>query len=420
MHWNPSARPQDNGVVERSQGTAKRWGEPQSCDSPEELHHRLQEMDVIQRQEYPSVRGRSRLEAYPELAHSGRAYTPEWEDENWSLGLVAARLAGYAVRRRMDGTGSVSLYNRNLYIGSIHKRKTVYVMFDPEVREWVFADEEGWQMSRQSATKISRENIRGLNVTHRDTVTKEQLTVKLRVGISRPNLMSGDMSSPATPLYGRRPRGTVLNKPGFPRRFAVQNPVFQHSRSPGLRPTSPRRGAVEKFGPAAPPLAAGRIGWVYDRGRLLSEGPGLPARVSTLDELLLVLRRDTPLRFDAALGFHLYGADLCLQARERGLAVVALGAPCHHNSRSTGLPEAFLSSARVFARKWAHRLPVATPCVVFDRSGQAYLLDHAPADGTPVARAVGWPLIPCKIEPRINTDEHGLESGWVSTGRPGA
>ena len=120
-------------------------------------------------------------------------------------------------------------------------------------------------------------------------------------------------------------------------------------------------------GPDGP--AARRIGWVEDRGRILSEGPGLPAPVATLDELLLVVRKDLPLHFDPELGSHLYGADLCLQAHERGLAVVALGAPCRHNSRSVGLPEAFFASAGVFARKWAHRLPVATPCVVFDRDG---------------------------------------------------
>jgi hypothetical protein len=34
-----------------------------------------------------------------------------------------------------------------------------------------------------------------------------------------------------------------------------------------------------------------------------------------------------------ALGFHLHGADLCLQAAMRGLAVVAIEAPCEHNIR---------------------------------------------------------------------------------------
>jgi len=125
-------------------------------------------------------------------------------------------------------------------------------------------------------------------------------------------------------------------------------------------------------------LRAQRVGCVVDRGRLLQEGPELPARAATLDELLLVVARDTPLRFDPDLGFHLYGADLCLQAAEQGLAVVALGALCHHNSRSRGLPKTFFPSAEVFARKWAHRLPIATSCVVIDRQGRVCLLGNTP------------------------------------------
>ncbi len=137
------------------------------------------------------------------------------------------------------------------------------------------------------------------------------------------------------------------------------------------------------------PLAAERIGSVVDRGRILSEGPALPAAVATLDELVLIVRRDIPLRFDPELGFHLYGADICLQARQRGLAVVALGAPCQHHSRSIGLPEAFFASARVFARKWAHRLPIATPCVVFDREGRVHVLGNADSRSGSLARAEG-------------------------------
>src|SRR5262249_10523303 len=42
---NPPRRPQDNGVVERSQGTGKRWAEPGTCADATELQQRLQEMD---------------------------------------------------------------------------------------------------------------------------------------------------------------------------------------------------------------------------------------------------------------------------------------------------------------------------------------------------------------------------------------
>jgi hypothetical protein len=139
------------------------------------------------------------------------------------------------------------------------------------------------------------------------------------------------------------------------------------------------------------PLAVERVGWVLDRGRLLHDGPELPARVATLNELLLVVRRGTPLRFDPALGFHLYGADICLQAHEQGLAVVALGALSYHNSRSVGLPAAFFASAEVFARKWRQRLPVATPCVVIDRGGDVHVLGNATAGPRSTAYA-----LPCR------------------------
>jgi hypothetical protein len=137
-------------------------------------------------------------------------------------------------------------------------------------------------------------------------------------------------------------------------------------------------------------LAAERIGHVVDRGRLLRDGPELPARAATLDELLLVLPRDTPLRFDPALGFHLYGADICLQAAERGLAVAVVDAHCDHHSRNVGLPQSFFASAQVFARKWARRLPVATPCALIDRSGAVAVLDNAGVKSIAVARAMPW------------------------------
>jgi hypothetical protein len=134
-------------------------------------------------------------------------------------------------------------------------------------------------------------------------------------------------------------------------------------------------------------LAAERIGRVLDRGRLLCDGPGLPALAATLDELLLIVPRDTPLRFEPALGFHLYGGDICLQAAALGLPVVVVDALCHHNSRSVGLPEAFYKSAQVFARKWAHRLPVATPCVIIDRQGRVHILGNATGP-----RSIAYPL----------------------------
>jgi Glycosyltransferase like family len=96
-------------------------------------------------------------------------------------------------------------------------------------------------------------------------------------------------------------------------------------------------------------FAVNRIGRVIHRGHSLFDGPELPALVATLDEMLLIVPRDTPLRLDPALGFHLYGAGICLQAQERGLAVVVLDAVCHHNTQTVALPKAFFRSAGIFA-----------------------------------------------------------------------
>ncbi|HEX2864532.1 MAG TPA: hypothetical protein VHN99_08175 [Deinococcales bacterium] len=168
VDYNPPASPEENGVVERSQGTAKRWAEPHACDTPEELRRRLAVMDEVQREGYPSVRGKSRLEAYPGLAHSGRAYTPDWEEANWSLEAVKRHLAGFAARRRVGASGAVTVYNRDLYVGAAHKKKLVYVTYDPLAGEWVVADDEGRQLTRQAAPEISRERVMAMAVTRRN------------------------------------------------------------------------------------------------------------------------------------------------------------------------------------------------------------------------------------------------------------
>jgi hypothetical protein len=167
MIWNPPRRPQDNGVVERSQGTGKCWGEPQTCRDPAELQARLDEMDRIQREAYPSIRGRSRSEAFPELRHSGRPYSLTRERRDWDLELVLAHLADYRVVRRVDRKGQVSLYNRNHYVGKCHSGRDIYVEFDPLEREWVFASATGVQLRRRLADELCCERIRTLEVTNR-------------------------------------------------------------------------------------------------------------------------------------------------------------------------------------------------------------------------------------------------------------
>jgi hypothetical protein len=167
LHWNDPHTPSQNGVVERSQRTGKCWAEASQCDSAEELQRRLQEMDAVQRERYPVPGGPSRAAAFPELTHSGRPFSAAWERQHWDHAQVLRHLAGYAVVRKIDKNGDVSLYHRPHYVGILHRGKRVYVMVDPERVEWVFADERGVQLRVQPAEELGAARIRGLTVTNR-------------------------------------------------------------------------------------------------------------------------------------------------------------------------------------------------------------------------------------------------------------
>ena len=167
MWYNPARRPQDNGVVERMQGVGKAWGEPHTCANPEELQRRLERMDHIQRAEYPSCQGRSRLAAHPDLAHSGRPYGLAWERRHWNEAAVLESLASYAVPRRVSRKGMLSFYDRTYYVGARYGAQVVYVLFDPVAREWVCADEQDRQLRRWPAPELCRERIRSLQVSRR-------------------------------------------------------------------------------------------------------------------------------------------------------------------------------------------------------------------------------------------------------------
>jgi Glycosyl transferase family 2 len=84
----------------------------------------------------------------------------------------------------------------------------------------------------------------------------------------------------------------------------------------------------------------------------------------TLDELLLVVRRSSGLRFDEQLpGFHLYGADICLQAAAHGLENFIIPAFCIHNANGiVRLPREFWCAYFYLRRKWRAALPVTTCC----------------------------------------------------------
>jgi hypothetical protein len=109
-----------------------------------------------------------------------------------------------------------------------------------------------------------------------------------------------------------------------------------------------------------------RAGFVYDgaSGRVLGNQFEGGLEVDSLDEIVLILRKSAGLCFDPQIpGFHMYGADICLEARRRKKKCYAIAAFCIHNTNQYGmLPWQFWKSYLAMRRKWKAQLPIKTTC----------------------------------------------------------
>ncbi len=118
-------------------------------------------------------------------------------------------------------------------------------------------------------------------------------------------------------------------------------------------------------------------GHIFSNGlRLELGGPAPIVPVQSLDEVVLVLRKSSGLRFDAKLPyFYFYGTDICLEAKRNGMENYAMSNFCVHNSIPIRrLPAIFWQSAEYLRVKWRHELPVKTCCVTLSPSrGQMWM-----------------------------------------------
>jgi hypothetical protein len=104
---------------------------------------------------------------------------------------------------------------------------------------------------------------------------------------------------------------------------------------------------------------AGRV-WSTGLGRTIGEQMTAPQKVISLDELVLVLKTSSGIRFDDALpAYHLYGTDLVQTALEMGFAAYAFDGPVIHNSVPVVRLDANYRRAYWYMRcKWRKRLPL--------------------------------------------------------------
>jgi hypothetical protein len=131
-----------------------------------------------------------------------------------------------------------------------------------------------------------------------------------------------------------------------------------------LEQQDPDWGVLGMFGVTASGTSHGHL---YSTGlqQVLGHDFDEAKEVESLDEIVLVLRRVSGLRFDGRLpGFHLYGTDICLEAKKHGLKSYAFSAFGMHNSNGIPiLPMAYWKCYLHLRRKWWRYLPVKTPCI---------------------------------------------------------
>jgi hypothetical protein len=107
-------------------------------------------------------------------------------------------------------------------------------------------------------------------------------------------------------------------------------------------------------------------GFVYDGGwrKVLGNEFDGGVEIDSLDEVVLILRKSAGLRFDPAIpGFHMYGADICQEARRQGRKCYAIAAFCIHNTNQYRmLPWQFWKGYLIMRGKWRAHLPIQTSC----------------------------------------------------------
>jgi hypothetical protein len=162
--WNPPAQPQMNPKVERCQGVAAAWAEPQTCAGPAQLSDHLDWVCQTQCWEYPSIHGSSRVESYPHLLVPRRPYQESQEMTLWELQRVDRWMSQQMWSRRVGANGVISMYGHRRSLGRAYRGQAVVVRFDHTNRLWVVADQAGEALDQFPAWELSQERILGFAV----------------------------------------------------------------------------------------------------------------------------------------------------------------------------------------------------------------------------------------------------------------
>lgn len=136
--------PQQNGIVECSQGIMCNWSNPKDALNPQTLQQRLDEESDFQRNYYkmPNKKLKTRIELHPDLEHNPRIYTAK----NFDIQRVYDYLSNKVFKRTINNAGVLSFWNINIYIGKKFAQLPLTITFDPIEMQWLLRKKDGTLM----------------------------------------------------------------------------------------------------------------------------------------------------------------------------------------------------------------------------------------------------------------------------------
>lgn len=111
--------------------------------------------------------------------------------------------------------------------------------------------------------------------------------------------------------------------------------------------------------------------WSTGLGKVLGSTFDAPCPAVSIDELVIIVRKSSGIRFDEKLpGFHLYGTDIVQTALSASFSAYVIHAPVVHNSKPVkSLFGAYFAAYKYMQSKWANHLPIKTPITTITRFG---------------------------------------------------
>ena len=154
---NRPKRPQDNGTVERAQGTSSRWAEIKKATDVKDLQQRLDIIVQEQRDKYPVKRLKYtfRTQVFPDLYHIVRPF----DEQKFDIQAAYQFLSTKTLQRKVTVSGACSVYGRAMYLDYKLKGNLLFFKFDFIKMGWNVSNSNKEFLKFIPDDRFSKDNI---------------------------------------------------------------------------------------------------------------------------------------------------------------------------------------------------------------------------------------------------------------------